>query len=285
MATATETPSKTSFVTDFLKGKPQGNVKSINEAWAAAGFEGTVSKTVVDKTRAKLGLTGNLRAKTNQSAKQKAVAQTATTTPGKTSFVKEYLHDHPDANTTEVNEAWTAAGMEGTISRTLVNKTRIKLTGKGLAKARMPATKKRSDAHAKAPSTTATPSRSSFVREFLNDNPQGNTAAINEAWTKARMPGTISTALVNKMRADLGLAGNLRGKRAATRLRPSEKTTVNRKPAMQPRGRKSTRTTLLMAVEEEIDRLIFSVMRIGNLPDVEAALREARRTVYRAMSS
>jgi len=284
MATATETPSKISFVTDFLKGTPQGTVKAVNEAWTAAGMEGTISKSVVDKTRAKLGLTGNVRRETKATGNKKAPSKTpqsTTTTPGKTSFVKEYLHDHPDANTTEVNEAWTAAGMQGTISRTLVNKTRIKVTGKGLAKVRTPATKKRSDAQAKAPSTTAIPSRSSFVREFLNDNPQGNFTAINEAWKKARMPGTISTALVNKIRSDLGLSGNLRGKPTATRLRSSEKTTVTRKPAVQPRGR----TTLLMAVEEEIDRLIFTVMGIGNLHEVETILREARRTVYRAMSS
>src|SRR6516162_6434348 len=134
MATATETPSKTSFVIEFLKGTPQGNVRSINDAWTAAGMKDTISKSVIDRTRAKLGLTGNLSAKTSPSAKQKAAAQTATASPGKTSFIKEYLHEHPDANTAEVNEAWTAAGMKGTISRTLVNKTRIKVTGKGLAK-------------------------------------------------------------------------------------------------------------------------------------------------------
>ena len=43
---------------------------------------------------------------------------------GKTSFVKELLIDHPMANTKAVNEAWSAAGMQGTISETLVNKTR-----------------------------------------------------------------------------------------------------------------------------------------------------------------
>src|SRR5271157_2107496 len=43
---------------------------------------------------------------------------------GKTSFVKELLIDHPTANTKAVNKAWSAAGMEGTISETLVNKTR-----------------------------------------------------------------------------------------------------------------------------------------------------------------
>ena len=43
---------------------------------------------------------------------------------GKTTFVKEYLNDHPHANPKGVNEAWTEAGMEGTISETLVNKMR-----------------------------------------------------------------------------------------------------------------------------------------------------------------
>ena len=52
--------------------------------------------------------------------------RTATPTPGKTSFVKEFLNDHPDGTTKTVNEAWQAAGFEGTISPTLVNKTRVK---------------------------------------------------------------------------------------------------------------------------------------------------------------
>ena len=51
-----------------------------------------------------------------------------------------------------------------------------------------------------------------FVKEFLNDHPQGNVDAVNEAWQAAGFDGTISTTLVNKMRASLGLTGNLRGK-------------------------------------------------------------------------
>ena len=43
---------------------------------------------------------------------------------GKTTFVKEYLNDHPLANPKAVNVAWTEEGMEGTISDTLVNKMR-----------------------------------------------------------------------------------------------------------------------------------------------------------------
>jgi hypothetical protein len=40
-----------------------------------------------------------------------------------------------------------------------------------------------------------------------------------------------------------------------------------------------------MALEEGIDRLIFSIMGIGNLPEVESALRDARRQVYAALTS
>ena len=41
----------------------------------------------------------------------------------------------------------------------------------------------------------------------------------------------------------------------------------------------------LLGVEAEIDRLIFTVMGIGNLTEIEAALREARRRVYGALPS
>jgi hypothetical protein len=39
-------------------------------------------------------------------------------------FVKELLVDNPQANTQDVVEAWQAAGMEGTISPSLVSKVR-----------------------------------------------------------------------------------------------------------------------------------------------------------------
>ena len=64
--------------------------------------------------RKQLGLTGNLPGKTRNAAKEKAASNmpgTATATPGKTSFVKEFLNDHPDGTTKTVNEAWPAAGL------------------------------------------------------------------------------------------------------------------------------------------------------------------------------
>ena len=217
---------------------------------------------------------------------------TATVTQGKTSFVKHFLSEHPEGNTKTVNEAWRGAGIDGTISPTLVNKTRVKLTGKRRRKARTAAQGKAGDT--KPREAPATLGKTSFVKEFLNDNPQGNVKAVNQAWTKAGMSGTISSTLVNKTRALLGLTGNLRGKsktKATTtgkrRGRPPKETTaaVNGKPAGQPRGRKSDRTHALLGVEAEIDRLIFTVMGIGYLPEIETALREARRLVYGALSS
>ena len=127
--TATATPGKTSFVKDFLNANPQGTTKTVNEAWQAAGFDGTISHPIISQVRKQLGLTGNLPGKTRNAAKEKAASnmpRTATPTPGKTSFVKQFLNDHPDGTTKTVNEAWRDAGFEGTISPTLVNKTRVK---------------------------------------------------------------------------------------------------------------------------------------------------------------
>ena len=110
-----------------------------------------------------------------------------------------------------MNEAWQAAGFEGTISPTLVNKTRVKeLTGNLRGK---PKTAAKEKSAPRLPKTAiATPGKTSFVKEFLNDNPQGNVKAVNEAWTAAGFDGTISETLVYKTRASLGLTGNLRGK-------------------------------------------------------------------------
>ena len=126
-------------------------------------------------------------------------------------------------------------------------------------------------------------------------NPIGPVTAVNEAWQAAGFDGTISPALVNQMRAKSGVAGNLRG--SAKRFKPSptgqkrgrprKETTAaaNGKPAGHPSARKSDLTHALLSVETEIDKLIFQVMIVGHLPQVENALREARRRVYGALNS
>jgi hypothetical protein len=98
MPTATVRGDKTKFVTEFLSKQPKGHLRSVNEAWTSAGMAGAISKTLVDKTRAKLGLTGNLGGKTKNAARVKASAKRTrklTATPGKAGFTKEFLNDHP----------------------------------------------------------------------------------------------------------------------------------------------------------------------------------------------
>ena len=289
--TATAAPGKTSFVKEFLQNNPQANAKTVNEAWQAAGFDGTISHPIISQVRKQLGLTGKLPGKTRNAAKEKAASNmpgTATVTPGKTSFVKQFLNDHPDGTTKTVNEAWRAAGFEGTISPTLVNKTRVKMNLTGNLGGNSKTAAKEKAAPRMPKTTIVSPGKTMFVKEFLNDHPEGNVKAVNEAWTAAGFDGTISETLVYKARASLGLTGNLSGKTKKSKAkatstgkklgRPRKETTA---PVTgQPRGRKSNRSLALNELEAEIDRLIFKVMGVGDLTEIEAALRQARRLLY-----
>jgi hypothetical protein len=216
---------------------------------------------------------------------------TATKSPNKSDFVREFLRKHPEGKVKAVNEAWTAAGMSGTIGDTLIYGTRADM---GLSDKLRAKSKPETAAKAKSPNTMATkvssPGKSMFVKEFLHDNPQGNVDAVNKAWEAAGFDGTISPALVNQMRAKLGLTGNLRGMpktgtngRATStgkkvgRPRKETAAAVN----VQPQG---NRSTVLNELEADIDRLIFKAMVIGDLTEIENSLRQARRLLYGAMT-
>ncbi len=144
---------------------------------------------------------------------------------------------------------------------------------------------------------TVTPGKKSFVKEFLNDHPDATARDVNEAWTAAGMQGTISHSVVSEVRKDLGMIGKPRAKArktASAETAPTRKRR-GRKPGRRPRptstiaeetrAQGTSRTTALLAAEVEIDRLIFQVMGLGNLTEVETALRSARRALYRALSS
>lgn len=216
---------------------------------------------------------------------------TATKVPGKTSFVRAFLQDNPQANAKAVNEAWAAARMKGTISHPVISEVR-KLLGLTTDK---PGTKKKA-ARGKAakgkptPGTSKTatvaPGKTMFVKEFLNDHPDGNVNAVNEAWKSAGFDGTVSLTLVDKLRSKMGLTGNL-----------GRKTKTSRKaPAGKKRGRPRKETTgaaivskpqvsrfaVLEDLETEIDQILFRVMGIGGLTEIEDTLRRARRLLYGA---
>jgi len=134
-----------------------------------------------------------------------------------------------------------------------------------------------------ASTAAKSPGKTSFVKEVLLDNRHANPKVVNEAWTAAGMKGTISSALVNKMRARMGLTGNLRGNRrkpAAHDKRARPETAAFSTPRVSSKGRPSARTQTLIDLEGDIDRLLYKVMGMGDLPDVADALRTARRLLY-----
>jgi len=291
MATATKSPGKTSFVKQFLREHPEGTSKTVNEAWQAAGFDGTISHPIISEVRKQLGLTRNLPGKTRKAAKGKStpsLRKTVARDQGKTSFVTEFLSNHPHGNVQAVNEAWTKAGKDGSIGATLIQKMRSQMGLTGNLRGNSKTAAKGKAAAKKSRTAKATPGKTKFVKEFLNDHPEGTGNDVNEAWTAAGFEGTISRTLVDKTRALLGLTGNLRGKTKKSKAkttstgkklgRPRKETTVAGNGL--PRGRRSNRSLALNELEADIDRLIFKVMGIGDLTQIEDSLRRARRLLY-----
>ncbi|MGC8642520.1 MAG: hypothetical protein ACP5XB_21910 [Isosphaeraceae bacterium] len=144
---------------------------------------------------------------------------------------------------------------------------------------------------------TVTPGKTDFVKVYLSDHPDATAREVNEAWTDAGMPGTISHPVVSQVRRTLGMISKPRARTRKTSAAQTVSTSERRgsKPRSQLREttasavesgvQDTTRITTLLAVEVEIDHLIFQVMNLGGLPEVETALRAARRAVYQVLSS
>jgi hypothetical protein len=147
---------------------------------------------------------------------------------------------------------------------------------------------------------TRAPGKSDFIKQVLAKNPRATFKAVNEAWTGAGNEGSISQALVNKMRSEAGLSGNLRTKaRVETpsaaeaertartgkkRGRKPKRFTGRTESGFATNGFKSAGPTKLIELEADIDRLIFKVMEIGELAEIEDSLRQVRRLVYGRMN-
>ena len=146
---------KTKFVKEFLAEHGDAKRAAINEAWQAAGHEDEISESLVYKMRSQHGSTTrqadadeatqeadrptseveNTTSKNkveNGSAGKKPVEQAEDQSndkaPGKAAFVEEILRRDPKANSRAVNQAWSEAGHEGTISDPTFYKVRGRLT-------------------------------------------------------------------------------------------------------------------------------------------------------------
>jgi hypothetical protein len=148
--------------------------------------------------------------------------------------------------------------------------------------------------------------KTEFVREVLTRNPHANAQKVRQEWTASGHSGTISQTLVNKQRSLMGLSGNLRGGRpsrsesAGAEKAPYTGKKRGRKPKSailnghesagdgrsfgEPRARVGGRPAQLSQLEADIDRLLFRVMSLGGLENIEDSLRRTRRLLYQALS-
>jgi hypothetical protein len=213
---------------------------------------------------------------------------TASTKTTKSAFLTGFLQKNPTANQDVVNEAWMKAGYTGSVSRSLVGKLRTDLGLSGNTRTKPTTTKPEAQTTTKPTEPRAKrhgrdQGKSSFIKELLVDHPQANADAVNRAWKKAGMKGTISISLVGKVRSDLGLTGNLpKGRKPAVSKKTGGKTKAAGVHAKRHPG---NREQMLVGVEDKIDRLIFELLEIGGVEKAEDALRAARRVVVRAQKA
>lgn len=220
MSSTTERPNQSAFVRDVLERAPASNAAAVNAEWRSAGFEGSISPSLVSKLRSRLGLSGNISPRGADGGR----AGKTTRRPGRS----------PSAS-------------------------RSKKGGRG---------------------------KTSFIKEVLYDNPRANATDVNEAWANAGMKGTISKSLVSRLRAELGLTGNLRERPVDPEVDypVTTRTAVAASPVLRKPGRPSDRDRALAEIEADLDRTIFRLMAVGGFEKVEDELRRVRRLLVRSHS-
>jgi hypothetical protein len=144
--------------------------------------------------------------------------------------------------------------------------------------------------------------KSAFVRDFITSNPVANRKAVENAWLAAGNEGPISSALVSNLRSKLDLTGGSRT--AESNGTPEAAKATDREPKGKKRGRPAkdkatgtiTETTkerkhnsvgrdrALADIEGDLDRLIFKLIALGGMEEIENELRKARRLVYGSYS-
>lgn len=148
-----------------------------------------------------------------------------------------------------------------------------------------------------------TPSKSEFLLEFLRSNPDAKEKDAVAAWQQAGNEGTVSSSafyaakrtLVEESGAPAPTPGKtkpksspkgLKGKRKSEPIRASSGETNGQPPAQETvkavgGDKAQDRSRRLDAVEGGIDDLIFTLKEMGGVPEVEEALRAARRLLYK----
>jgi hypothetical protein len=262
---------KTGFVKEFLNDNPEANTRAVNEAWGAAGFEGTISPTLVTKIRSEMGLTGNVPKGPGKKAEAETGAETSVTskkrgrTKGATGKSRGRRPEQAPAGANGTTAVLGSRGEPATHSR-----ERAKATGRG-----------------------GNQGKTAFVTKHLRQHPDATDDEITEAWAAAGNEGGISGSLIYKIRAKEGLTGKRgargRGAKKKGRAKSLKSVGVDRtaEPLVgtpKPLDRRTNRGRIIDGVEGDIDRLIFKLIALGGMETIEEELRKVRRLLYRRYS-
>jgi len=150
----------------------------------------------------------------------------------------------------------------------------------------------------------AAPGKQDFIRRVLRADPDAGLDAINRAWRESGREGSISRSSCNRVRAAMLPGEGGGGGDADSRPGSSPgQGPAPAPPADQSRGRGTPRPIgamvtatdplparaevadrrdALRGLEEGLDRLLFRAIGLGDVPEVEDALRGARRLVILA---
>ncbi|OJW10291.1 MAG: hypothetical protein BGO49_07020 [Planctomycetales bacterium 71-10] len=242
---------KGKFLEEFLPENRDADEAAINQAWRAEGHDDDISGSLVSKTRSRLKIpkkraaTGGADA--GLKAKDKAKPKEA---KGKAASRAEEAPPQPDGREDD----------------------------KG-------------------------PSKSAFVEELLGRQPEANVAAVKRAWAAAGHEGAISPSVFYKIKRERGLNGG-RSPGESEAVGWSQPEVSEAGPALGVREEAPQAPVALPAVsatasggesaasggvgrvvdevEAGIDDLMFTLKVNGGMPEVEAALRAARRLLVRS---
>src|ERR1700728_3641464 len=74
-AKVTRSQGKSMFVKEVLNDDSLANAAAVNEAWRAAGMSGSISASLVNNVRSRMGLTGNVRGRRRKGTKTTGTRQ------------------------------------------------------------------------------------------------------------------------------------------------------------------------------------------------------------------
>ena len=244
--------NKSAFVRDFIQQNPEANRKAVEEAWLAAGHDGVISSAVVSKIRAGLGLIGLPR---QPEAEAESVASAAPSTKkpgGRKRATGKSRGREPEKVPADANGTTAVLGSRG--EPTIPSGEQAKTTGRG-----------------------GNQGKTAFVRDFIKKNSTANRRAVEEAWLAAGNEGSISSALVSNLRSEMGLTGEKRGRTVKSKV-----SGATAEPADVRRPRSGGRGAALAEIEGDIDRLMFKMIALGGMEEIEDELRKVRHALYRS---